>query len=716
MRSSPFLAFAVLFLVLAVFADDREEQWFAAARRGDTQAVSELLRAGVDVNAVTRYGVTALTYASRHGHTAVVKLLLDAGANVNAADRFYHGTPLSAAASEGHAEIVRLLLAHGAQHRDGALENAIYSGSEEIVAAILEAGGLRPQSLRSALRLAESRQNEKIQTLLKTALAQAPPPVVVPEPTLALYEGQYASERGGEYEVQRDGDSLRIGRKGATLVRVEPKDATTFYYFELEFTFQTDEGRPVAMVRRLADEATRFERVASLELPETAVMPETPEPAVSPELAALSNWPQFRGEGARGVAVGQNPPTHWDVPKNVNVSWKTPIPGLAHSCPIVWQDKVFVTTAVRLKGAADVRTGLYGDVDSVEDDSPYAWRVYCLHKQTGEILWEQTAYEGVPRVKRHAKSTHANPTPVTNGKVVVAFFASEGLYCYDLDGKLLWKKNLGMLDSGWFFDADYQWGFASSPIIFNDVVIVQCDVQKDSFIAAYRLSDGEQVWRTPRDEIPTWSTPTVCETSAGPILVTNGTNYARGYNPHTGEELWRLADHSEIAIPTPFYADGLIYVASGYRPIKPIYAIRPTARGDISLQGDATTNEHIAWSRHWGGPYTPTPLVYGDYLYICDNDGILSCYLAKTGKQVYRYRLRKGGAASYSASPVAADGRLYFPSEEGVVVVVRAGPKCEVLAANPLGEECLATPAISDTLFLVRPKNPGIGRAHPPAA
>ncbi len=705
MRLLTLLAFVVLFLTPGAFAaEEREEELFAAARRGDAPAVAQLLRDGVDANAQTRYGVTALTYASRHGHTAVVKTLLDAGAEVNVSDRFYHGTPLSAAASEGHAEIVRLLLAKQPQHLDGALENAIYSGSKEIVAAILDVDAVRPQSLRSALRLAESRKNADLAALVQAKHAQAPPPVVVPGATLAAYVGQYASERGGEYEVQREDDALLIGRKGGALVRVEPKDAASFLYFDLHFHFELEEGRPVALVRRLANESLRFERVASSDVESAAEMPETPETAVPPEIAALSNWPQFRGVGARGVAAGQNPPTHWDVPKNVNVRWKTPIPGLAHSCPVVWQDKVFVTTAVRLNGAADVRTGLYGDVDSVVDDSPHAWRVYCLRKATGEVLWERTAHEGVPRVKRHAKSTHANPTPATNGQVVVAFFASEGLYCYDLDGKLLWKKNLGVLDSGWFFDADFQWGFAGSPILFNDLVIVQCDVQKGSFIAAYRLADGAQVWRTPREEIPTWSTPTVCETSVGPILVTNGTNYARGYDPQTGEELWRLADHSEIAIPTPFYANGLIYVASGYRPIKPIYAIRPTARGDISLQEDATSNEHIAWSRHWGGPYTPTPLVYGDYLYICDNDGILSCYLATTGKQVYRNRLRNGGAVSFSASPVAADGRLYFPSEEGVMVVVRAGPKCEVLATNPLGEECLASPAISDTLFLVRTK------------
>lgn len=685
-------------------ADEREEALFRAARRGDAQAAADLLRAGVDVNAKTqRYGVTALTYASRHGHTEVVKTLLDAGADVNAADAFYHGTPLSAAAFEGHAPIVRLLLDRQARQLDGALENAVYHGSTEIVGMILEAGELRPQSIRSALWLAESLNKQEVLAQLRARFPQPPPAVPLPADTLTRYVGQYESERGGEYEVTLEDGALMIGRKGNSLVRVEAQDAATFRFFDLEFTFQSAENQPPALVRRLANETIQFAKVAT---PADALDPaeDMPEAVLPPEIAALGNWPQIRGAGARGIGAGQNPPVKWDVRKNQNVRWKTPIPGLAHSCPIVWEDRVFVTTAVRLNGAADVRTGLYGDVDSVEDISPHAWRVYCLSKKNGEVLWEQTAREGIPRVKRHPKSTHANPTPATDGKHLVAFFASEGLYCYDLDGKLLWKKDLGVLDSGWFFDPDFQWGFASSPIIFRDMVIVQCDVQKGSFIAAYRLADGAQVWRTPREEIPTWSTPTVCETPDGPMLLTGGTNYARGYDPQTGEELWRLSDHSEIAIPTPFFANGLIYMASGYRPIKPIYAIRPTARGDISLKNNATTNEHIAWSRHWGGPYTPTPLVYGEYLYVCENDGILSCYLAETGKQVYRYRLRNGGARSFSASPVASDGKLYFPSEEGVIVVVTAGPKCQVLAANPLGEECLATPAISEGLFLVRTK------------
>jgi outer membrane protein assembly factor BamB len=703
MISRSWLATTLVFILPGLgAAEEAEERLFAAARRGDAQAVSGLLQAGVNVNAETRYGATALTYASRHGHANVVQSLLEAGADPNVADDFYHGTPLSAAAFEGHTEVVGLLLANGAKDLAGALENGIYYGSAEIVGMIIEAGELRPQIIRNAIHLATSHQKEDLLRMLKTKFGDVPP-VVVSTETLSGYVGQYASERAGEYEVQLQNHALLIGRKGGNPVRVEAQDASTFLYFNLMFVFEVEKDRPIVMLRRLGSETQRFEKLLA-DADRSDRMSLANENEIPADPRVFSNWPQFRGVGARGVAVGQNPPLHWDVPNGQNVRWKTPIPGLAHSCPIVWQNKVFATTAVRLSGESDVRTGLYGDVESVDDNAPHSWRVYCLRKDNGEILWERTACEGAPQVKRHPKSTHANPTPATDGEHVVAFFASEGLYCYDLDGKVLWKKDLGVLNSGWFFDPEAQWGFASSPILYQGMVIVQCDAQDESFISAYRLTDGAEIWKKTREEIPTWSTPTICETPEGPILVTAGTNYARGYDPLTGEELWRLADHSEIAIPTPFFANGLIYVASGYRPIKPIYAIRPTARGDISLAENATGNRHIAWSRHWGGPYTPTPLVHGEYLYVCDNDGILSCYVAANGKQVYRFRLRNGGAASFSASPVASEDRLYFPSEEGVMVVVRTGPKCEVLATNPLGEECLATPAISGRLMIVRTK------------
>jgi enterochelin esterase-like enzyme/outer membrane protein assembly factor BamB len=404
----------------------------------------------------------------------------------------------------------------------------------------------------------------------------------------------------------------------------------------------------------------------------------------------------------------------WDVPKNVNIRWKTPIPGLGHSCPVVWGNRVWVTTAVSSDPKVEFRPGLYGNVDSVKESAEHAWRVYCIDRHTGQVLWEQTAFKGVPRIKRHPKASHANPTPATDGTHVVVSFGSEGLYCYRADGKLVWQKSLGVLDSGWFYDTQYQWGFGSSPIIYQDLVIVQCDVGKDSFLAAYHVADGKQVWRQSRDEVPSWGTPTVIEGPQRVELVTAATRYARGYDPRTGAELWRLGKHAEITVPTPFFGAGLIFITSGYSPVQPIYTVRPGATGDISLKEGKTASDNIAWSTTRGGPYMPTPIVYGNCLYVCSNAGIVTCYDAKTGKQVYKERL--GSRGGYTASPVAADGYLYFTSEEDGIRVVKAGPKFELVAANPLGESCMATPAIIDGMILVRTQHHLLGIARTASA
>src|SRR5207244_2076763 len=221
------------------------------------------------------------------------------------------------------------------------------------------------------------------------------------------------------------------------------------------------------------------------------------------------------------------------------------------------------TTAVRKEGKAELKIGLYGNTESVEDKSEHSWRVYCLDRLTGRVVWEQIAHEGIPRIKRHTKASHANCTPATNGECVVVNFGSEGLYCYDRTGRLSWRRDLGTLDSYWFFDADIQWGFGSSPIIYRDLVIVQCDVGRDSFISAFRLADGSEAWRTGREEIPSWGTPTIVEGPERVELVTSATKFARGYDPLTGTELWRLGRFSEITVPTPVYGDNLIFITSG---------------------------------------------------------------------------------------------------------------------------------------------------------
>jgi outer membrane protein assembly factor BamB len=413
-------------------------------------------------------------------------------------------------------------------------------------------------------------------------------------------------------------------------------------------------------------------------------------------------WPSFRGSQASGVGEGPAPAA-WDGEKGTKILWKTPIPGLAHSSPVVWGDRVFVTTAVSTEANPYFRPGLYGDVDSVESKAEQSWRVYALDRKTGKVLWERVASSGVPKVKRHMKATHANSTPATDGEHVVALFGSAGLFCYKADGTLKWKKDLGVLDAGWFYDPSYQWEYGASPIIYKNLVIVQADLQKGSFIAAYDLADGRQVWRTDRDENPSWATPTVFETGKRAELVTNATKYVRGYDALTGKELWRLTGGSEIAVPTPIAAHGLAFITAGYAPVRPIFAIRlGTASGDITpLEGKAA-NEAVAWSMKQGGTYMPTPIVYGDHLYTCSNSGIVNVYDAKTGAQVYHERIAGTATVAFTASPVAADGKIYFASEEGDVYVIKAGPKFELLAKNPMGEVLMATPAIVDGMIIVR--------------
>jgi outer membrane protein assembly factor BamB len=413
------------------------------------------------------------------------------------------------------------------------------------------------------------------------------------------------------------------------------------------------------------------------------------------------SWASFRGNRAAGVAEGQNLPERWDAEKGAGVKWKTAIPGLAHSSPIVWGERVYVTTAVSSRGNDSFKHGLYGDGDASEDRSSQQWKLYALDRRSGKIVWERTAFEGVPREKRHMKASYANATPATDGRVVVAFFGSQGLYAYDTTGRLLWKKDLGVLNAGAYDLPEYEWGTASSPVIYKDMVVVQCDSQKDSFLLAADLKTGKTVWKTAREELPSWGTPTVYDGKTRTEIVTNASNFIRGYDPLTGQELWRLGGSSKITAPTPVYSGDLIVVASGRRPEAPIFVIRAGASGDITLQQGQTSNANVAWSRQQRGSYMPTPLIYGQHLYVLSNQGVFDCYDLKTGAEVYRQHLpHKGGG--FSASPVAADGKIYLPSEDGDIFVVKAGAQYELLATNPSGELLMATPAIASGTMFVR--------------
>jgi outer membrane protein assembly factor BamB len=412
------------------------------------------------------------------------------------------------------------------------------------------------------------------------------------------------------------------------------------------------------------------------------------------------HWPSFRGPAASGVADGQNPPTEWNAMSGHNVLWRTPIPGLGHSSPVIWGDRIFVTTAVSDDPDPVFRYGTDGRMDRRSDRERNTWFVYAIDRYGGDVLWVREAVSATPEIQRHPKNSYASATPATDGKHVAVLVATGNLFLYDFDGTLLWEVDLGALDSGASYDDTYQWAAASSPIIWENLVIVQADQQEGSFIAAFDIATGEEVWRTARDLISAFSTPTVYAGAERTELITNGAGTMFGYDPRTGEEFWRMSGSSLNTTPTPVVDGGLIYLTSGYR-LRPIFAIRAGATGDISLAEGASSNDYVAWSSPRDGPYMSSPLVYQGYLYVVATNGVLTAFDAVTGERAYKARIAERGGA-FTASPIAADGRIYLASEDGDVFVIRAGPEYELLATNPMDEVCLATPAISEGQLIIR--------------
>lgn len=413
------------------------------------------------------------------------------------------------------------------------------------------------------------------------------------------------------------------------------------------------------------------------------------------------DWPQFRGIRAQGIDDKHPAPSAWNIEKKQGVVWKTAIPGLGHASPVVWGDSIFVATSISGKKDAGVRVGLYGDIRPVTDDTPHEWRVYCLDKKTGAIRWQQTAVTGVPKIKRHEKATHANSTLATDGERIIAFFGSEGLYAFDMKGKQLWKKDLGVLDAGFFMVPDAQWETGSSPVLHDNVAVVQADVQKGSFLAAFDAKTGRELWRVTRDDVPTWSTPTVHEVNGRVQLIVNGMRHIGAYDFKTGEVIWKMKGLGDIPVPTPIVHGGFVYITNAHGPGSPVFAIRETATGDISLTGDATSNAGVAWSYRRGGGYMATPLAYRGLLYVLNYNGVLTVYDAKTGEQKYQQRLADGSTA-FTASPVGADGKVYCASEDGRIFVLKASPTYELLVTNEMGESTLATPALSEGMMVWR--------------
>lgn len=408
-------------------------------------------------------------------------------------------------------------------------------------------------------------------------------------------------------------------------------------------------------------------------------------------------WPSFRGPWACGYMINSKTPSVWDVVIASDIKWKTAIPGLAHSSPVIWDNNIFITTATTNKNDESLKLGLYGDIDEADDKKVHEFKVYCLDKNNGRIIWERVAHKGIPKSKRHTKSTQANCTPATDGKYLIVHFGSEGLYCYDFKGKLIWGKDMGILNPGPYTNPGVEWGYASSPVIYKDKIIIQCDIPVKPYIAAFELATGKELWRTSRsDEVSTWCTPAIYSKDGKTQVIANGYKQICGYEFENGKQIWRLSNGGDAPAPTPVIANDLIYLNSAHGVFSPIFVIKPDAKGDITLDDESTKNKYIVWSIKRGGAYMQTPLIYEDLLYNLQVNGLLTCFDALTGETKYKESFKE----AFSASAIAADGKIYFCSEAGNVYVVKAGPLYKLIAKNSLRDNCMATPAISgNTLF-----------------
>ena len=416
-----------------------------------------------------------------------------------------------------------------------------------------------------------------------------------------------------------------------------------------------------------------------------------------------SDWPSFRGKEANGVTDGHTLRAQWNsdesVGEFVGVKWRADVPGLGHSSPVVSGDRVFIATAIAHDGKAPLSIGRGGQPDAADDGGEQSWVVLCYDRQTGAERWRQTAHKGIPRATRHAKATHANTTVCVSENNVVAFFGSEGLHCFDLDGNLQWSRDLGVINISKY---GIGWGYASSPAIHGDRIAVVCDDPENPFLAVLRLADGEELWRVSRQGIceRSWGTPFIHSDAQRTQVVVNGWPWIVSYEVEAGKELWRIRGGGDNPVPTPFQANGWIYITSSHGGESPIYVVRPDASGDVSPTEASGSNDAVVWSSTQGGSYMSTPVVYGDYLYLGNSNGVIRCFHAKTGEKVYEERL--GTGASIIASLVAADGKIYCASENGTVYVVMAGPNFEILARNEMGQPCFATPAIAKGVLYIR--------------
>ncbi len=410
-----------------------------------------------------------------------------------------------------------------------------------------------------------------------------------------------------------------------------------------------------------------------------------------------TNWPQFRGADATGVSRNIGLPDRWSVTENVE--WKVEIPGRGWGSPVVWGNRVFLSTVINSGVTEPLKKGLYFGGDRLDiPKTTHEWKAMCLELSTGKVNWEKTVRTGTPTSPIHIKNSYASETPVTDGKHLVVSFGNVGIFCFDMAGNTVWSRPLPV------HPTRNGWGTAGSPALHGNVLYYQNDNDEKSSLLALNKLTGEEIWSVDRDEKSNWSTPFVWTHDGGTEIVTAGTKAVRSYDLNGGL-LWSLKGMSSITIATPYVADGLLYISSGYvlDPTKAMYAIKPGAKGDISLAKDEISNGFIVWSSNKIAPYNPSTLVNGGRLFVLYDGGIASSLDAKTGEPDYeRQRVSRG--TGYTVSPWSYDGKIFCLNEDGLCTVLRTGKLFEILHTNKLADDeiCMSTPSIAGDRLLIR--------------
>ena len=418
---------------------------------------------------------------------------------------------------------------------------------------------------------------------------------------------------------------------------------------------------------------------------------------ISPGLAG-DHWPQFRGPDATGVVqTNANLPETWSAEDNI--AWKQDISGRGWSSPIVWGNRVILTTVINSADTEAAKKGLYfGGNRPKPPETNHQWQVLCLDLNTGETLWQTTVHEGKPATSIHVKNSFASETPTTDGEHVYVVFGGVGIFCLDMDGNQIWMKTIEPTKTR------YGWGFAASPILHKDRVYLLNDNDESSSLQALDKNTGEKIWRVERNEKSNWSTPYLWQHGQDTEIVVPATGRVVSYGLD-GKEKWSLSGMSSITIATPYEHQGLLIISSGYvgDPSRPLYAIRPGATGDISLAEDANSNDHVAWCQPTGAPYNPSTIAYDGIIYVLHDRGLMAAYDAKNGEEIYsKQRIPKG--RGFTSSPWAYKGKLFCLNEDGETFVIKAGREFELLHSNALEEDDMgmATPAIVGDRLLIR--------------